>query len=65
MPTVNGILETALYVDDVERSTQFYQTLFGFDRRHEMVPGLRRNPYVQSQDTAPKKWRWVRYRVVL
>ena len=31
MPTVDGILETALYVDDLERSTQFYQTLFGFE----------------------------------
>ena len=28
-PQVNGLLEVALYVDDVERSVQFYQTLFG------------------------------------
>ena len=31
MPNVTGILETSLYVSDVERSTQFYQQLFGFE----------------------------------
>jgi catechol 2,3-dioxygenase-like lactoylglutathione lyase family enzyme len=30
MPSVNGILETALYVDDPQRSARFYQSLFGF-----------------------------------
>ncbi len=30
MPEVNGILETALYVDDLHRSKAFYQSLFGF-----------------------------------
>ncbi len=30
MPAVDGILETALYVDDVQRSLRFYQSLFGF-----------------------------------
>ncbi len=30
MPRLDGILETALYVDDLERSVAFYQTLFGF-----------------------------------
>src|SRR5262245_26012312 len=30
MPSVTGILETALYVDDLPRSAQFYQALFGF-----------------------------------
>lgn len=30
-PRIEGVLETALYVDDVERSRQFYQTLFGFE----------------------------------
>jgi len=30
MPEVNGLLETALYVDDLQRSKAFYQTLFGF-----------------------------------
>jgi|SRR5579883_1553268 len=30
MPTINGVLETALYVEDVERSIAFYQKLFGF-----------------------------------
>ena len=29
MPTVRGIAETALYVDDLGRSGRFYQTLFG------------------------------------
>ena len=30
MPSVNSILETALYVDDPKRSARFYQSLFGF-----------------------------------
>lgn len=29
MPTVNGILETALYVRDIRRSAAFYQELLG------------------------------------
>ena len=32
MPRVTGILETCLYVSDVERSAQFYERLFGFQR---------------------------------
>ena len=32
MPTVTGILETALYVDDLARSAAFYESLFGFVR---------------------------------
>ncbi len=31
MPHVNGILETALYVDSVNRSVEFYETIFNFD----------------------------------
>ena len=30
MVNVTGILETALYVDDLARSAAFYQSLFGF-----------------------------------
>ncbi|MEX2140244.1 MAG: VOC family protein [Pirellulales bacterium] len=30
MPHVTGILESALYVDDVERAADFYSRLFGF-----------------------------------
>ena len=30
MPTINGILETALYVADLERAKSFYQEVFGF-----------------------------------
>jgi catechol 2,3-dioxygenase-like lactoylglutathione lyase family enzyme len=30
MPAINGLLETSLYVDDVQRSAEFYQSLFGF-----------------------------------
>ena len=29
-PTVTGVLETALYVDDLPRAIEFYQRLFGF-----------------------------------
>ena len=31
-PKLQGVLETALYVDDVERAAEFYQRLFGFER---------------------------------
>jgi catechol 2,3-dioxygenase-like lactoylglutathione lyase family enzyme len=30
MPSVNGVIETALYVSDLGRAAQFYQELFGF-----------------------------------
>jgi catechol 2,3-dioxygenase-like lactoylglutathione lyase family enzyme len=30
MPKINGILETALYVEDIERSVEFYKSVFGF-----------------------------------
>ncbi len=30
MPTVTGVIETALYVDDLERSGRFYEEIFGF-----------------------------------
>ena len=31
MPKLNGISETALYVDNVNRSVEFYETIFNFD----------------------------------
>ena len=31
MARVNGILETSLYVNDIERSTKFYRDLFRFN----------------------------------
>jgi catechol 2,3-dioxygenase-like lactoylglutathione lyase family enzyme len=31
MPKVTGVLETALYVEDLPRAVQFYRTLFNFD----------------------------------
>ena len=31
MPNVLSVLETALYVDDLKKSKQFYQTIFGFN----------------------------------
>ena len=30
-PKIGGVLETALYVEDVDRSKQFYQSVFGFE----------------------------------
>jgi len=30
-PPVNGILETGIYVEDVDRSREFYQRVFGFE----------------------------------
>ena len=32
MPTINGILETSLYVVDLDRSIRFYETVLGFER---------------------------------
>src|SRR6266849_2535011 len=34
MPSVTSVLETSLYVDDLDLATRFYQQLFGF---HVMV----------------------------
>lgn len=31
-PTLNGIVETGLYVEEVERAARFYERLFGFPR---------------------------------
>ena len=31
MPQVGGVLETALYVEDLERSVRFYQSIFHFE----------------------------------
>jgi catechol 2,3-dioxygenase-like lactoylglutathione lyase family enzyme len=31
IPALNGLIETALYVDDVGRSVEFYRTVLGFD----------------------------------
>lgn len=35
IPPVEGILETALYVADLERSAAFYRDLFGFEQIYE------------------------------
>jgi catechol 2,3-dioxygenase-like lactoylglutathione lyase family enzyme len=35
-PKVNGILESSLYVDDIHRSAEFYQRVFGFEPVFEM-----------------------------
>src|ERR1700756_4742546 len=29
---INGVVETAIHVDDVARSAEFYQRLFGFEK---------------------------------
>lgn len=31
LPKLNGVLETALYVEELSRSVTFYQSLFGFE----------------------------------
>jgi catechol 2,3-dioxygenase-like lactoylglutathione lyase family enzyme len=38
IPSVGGLFEVALYVDDLERSREFYTSLFGF---RVVVPGDR------------------------
>jgi catechol 2,3-dioxygenase-like lactoylglutathione lyase family enzyme len=32
MPSLNGVLETSLYVDDLDRASRFYEDLFGLSR---------------------------------
>ena len=32
LPTVTAVLETCLYLDDLERASQFYEDLFGWKR---------------------------------
>ena len=32
MPTVGRVLETSLYVDQLDRSIRFYEQLFGFPK---------------------------------
>lgn len=32
MPSVTGVIETALYVNDLDRASQFYEDLFGLKR---------------------------------
>jgi catechol 2,3-dioxygenase-like lactoylglutathione lyase family enzyme len=32
VPTLNGVLETSLYVDDLDRSSRFYEDVFGLAR---------------------------------
>ena len=32
MPAVSRVLETSLYVDDLDRAARFYEGLFGFER---------------------------------
>ena len=43
MPTVTGVLETSLYVDDLERAAKFYVDLFGFPEMagNERIRALR------------------------
>ncbi len=32
MPSLTGVIETSLYVDDLERASRFYEDIFGFSR---------------------------------
>jgi catechol 2,3-dioxygenase-like lactoylglutathione lyase family enzyme len=32
MPSLNGVLETSLYVDDLDRASRFYEDLFGLSQ---------------------------------
>lgn len=32
MPSLSGVLETALYVEDLERAARFYEEVFGLER---------------------------------
>ena len=61
MPSILGILESALYVDDMHRASEFYQRVFGFVPLHESerLSALRVAPdqvlllFTKSADTQP------------
>ena|SRR5579872_5278774 len=40
MPTINGVLETSLYVDDLERSVDFYKRVLGLELLQNYEPRL-------------------------
>ncbi|MPY69016.1 MAG: glyoxalase [Alphaproteobacteria bacterium] len=46
MPTIGGLLETAVYVDDMERATSFYETVLGLA---PMLRGERLTAYDAGQ----------------
>ena len=47
MPAVSGIIETALYVEDMQRAVEFYQRVFGFPALHasDRLTALRVTPW--------------------
>ena len=61
MPSILGILESALYVDDMHLALEFYQRVFGFVPLHESerLSALRVAPdqvlllFTKSADTQP------------
>lgn len=40
IPKINGIAETVLYVDDLDRSREFYSRLFGFELTMKNARGI-------------------------
>ena len=61
MPSILGILESALYVDDMQRASEFYQRVLGFVTLHESerLSALRVAPdqvlllFTKNADTQP------------
>jgi catechol 2,3-dioxygenase-like lactoylglutathione lyase family enzyme len=54
--TVNGVLETILYVDDVDRSFRFYQKLFNFEAEQQAeFIGMLHAPGEQALILFPKR----------
>ena len=55
-PELTGVLETALYVDDVARAVSFYRNLFEFDVLFENERGAAAShPFVISGFCAPRQ----------
>ena len=61
MPTITGVLETVLYVEDMQRSLKFYREVLGFPVLYpsERLSALRVAPYqvlviiTQGMDAEP------------
>lgn len=55
-PTVTGVVETGVYVEDLDRSVRFYQNLFGFEVEiHDPLICVLRVPGRQALILFPKR----------
>jgi len=68
-PPVDRILESALYVEDVDRAVSFYRRLFGFAERPNLVPRVNIAPgqevaALRADDEGGRHFAWLRWGLV-